>query len=113
MSVTVGDKVSLKCSSNPESEATWYRNNKFFHPPVSKVRTMKQTLKFKRIEFNDSGDYGCLLETPTHFEWRNITVNVEPQQNDDYQDENSEIGKVMGSLRPEEETNELELEAQS
>lgn len=114
VTVTAGEKVSLRCTSNAESDITWYRDDQIFQPSGQKFRTMKQTLKFKRIQLNDSGMYGCLLETPSHFEWRNITVYVEePFQSDDYQDKNSAIGRILGSLRPDQETNELELESQS
>lgn len=74
---------------------------------------MKQMLRFKYIELEDAGTYGCMVESNTTYEWRNVTIRIESLQNDGYQHENERLGSALGAHRAEEETNELEIEARS
>lgn len=111
--VTAGEKLNIKCSPYPEAEASWYKDNEILKAKLPRIRVIKQSLKFKYVEVEDSGMYGCRLEFDRRLEWRNVSIRVETLQNDGYQEENENLGTVMAALRPEEETNELDLGSRS
>ncbi|XP_031784638.1 fibroblast growth factor receptor homolog 1 isoform X2 [Nasonia vitripennis] len=106
-----GDRVSLLC--NPDratsgSGVSWYKDDKPLQSSTSRVRAQRQRIRLKPAKPEDSGFYGCLVD---QVGWRNVTLMVEPELNDGFHDENSdyELGRVQGALRPDDETNELEL----
>ena len=111
--VTAGEKLNIRCLPNFEAETTWYKDNEILKSALPRIRVIKQSLKFKYVEVEDSGNYGCRLESDRDVEWRNVSIRVEILQNDGYQDENERLGPVMGALRPEEETNELDIGSRS
>lgn len=113
MTVVEGEKLILRCPTNNDADVTWYKDENLMKQKSSRIRVLKQSLKFKYVEISDSGNYACSLETLDTIEWRNVTLLVESLQNDGYQSESSELGSVMGALRPEEETNELDIESRS
>ncbi|XP_033207757.1 fibroblast growth factor receptor 3-like isoform X3 [Belonocnema kinseyi] len=113
ITVTAGEKLNIKCSPYPEAEASWYKDNEILKAKLPRIRVIKQSLKFKYVEVEDSGMYGCRLEFDRSLEWRNVSIRVETLQNDGYQEENENLGAVMAALRPEEETNELDLGSRS
>lgn len=106
-----GEKLVLRCSIN--GETTWYKDNKIFYASSPRVRLIKQSLKFKYIEPEDASSYACLVESNGTLEWRNVTIRIEPLQNDGYQHDVDKLGTAMGAHRAEEETNELEIGARS
>ncbi|XP_020288431.1 fibroblast growth factor receptor homolog 1-like isoform X2 [Pseudomyrmex gracilis] len=115
--VNVGEKLNLRCpqnSSNVET-ITWYKDNETLRRPSARMRMMKQSLKFKYVELNDAGVYGCKLNSNATIEWRNVTVHVETVQNDGFQNEEGEetSAGVMDALRPEDESNDLETETRN
>lgn len=114
--VSAGEKLSLRCLPDLDGETTWYKDNEVLRHSSTRVRVMKQTLRFKYVEIGDAGSYGCLIESDDNktIEWRNVTVWVEEAlQNDGYRDDDGKIGNVLGALRPSEETNELDIEARN
>ena len=74
---------------------------------------LKQSLKVKYVQVTDSGNYACHLSTAHSSEWRNVTVYVEDVQNDGYANESGELGSMLGALRPDDETNELDVGSRS
>ncbi|XP_034179650.1 fibroblast growth factor receptor homolog 1 isoform X1 [Osmia lignaria lignaria] len=106
VTVPVGEKLILRCSMSSNSETSWYKGDKTFRPSSPRIRLMKQSLRFKYVEPEDSGSYGCLLESIGMLEWRNVTIRIESLQNDGYQHETEKLT----AHKPEEETNELEME---
>ncbi|KAK0096930.1 hypothetical protein PV326_003858 [Microctonus aethiopoides] len=113
VTVVEGEKLILRCPTNSDADVTWYKDENLMKQKSSRIRVLKQSLKFKYVEISDSGNYACSLETLDTIEWRNVTLLVESLQNDGYQSESSELGSVMGALRPEEETNELDIESRT
>lgn len=114
--VSAGEKLSLRCLSEFDGETTWYKDSETLRHSSTRVRVMKQTLRFKYVEMGDAGTYGCLIESDDNktIEWRNVTVWVEEAlQNDGYREDDGKIGNVLGALRPSEETNELDIEARN
>lgn len=112
--VQEGQKFILRCPLTYEDEdVKWYRDATPLRGQSSRIRVLKQTVRFKRMEMMDEGNYGCRMETGDSLEWRNVTIRVEGVQNDGYQSESAALGSVMGALRPEEETNELDIGARS
>lgn len=107
--VPVGEKLILRCSLTSNTEMTWYKGDEIFKPSSSRIRLIKQSLRFKYIEAEDADSYGCLVESNATIEWRNVTIRIESLQNDGYQHESENLG----GHRTEEETNELEIEARS
>ncbi|EFN76272.1 Fibroblast growth factor receptor-like protein 1 [Harpegnathos saltator] len=78
------------------------------------MRVTKHMLKFKYVDAADAGVYACRLKSPEKIEWRNITVRIESPQNDSFQDgDDEETSVAMDTLRPEEETNDLEIETRN
>lgn len=110
VAVTVGEKLSLRCTQNVDVKATWYKNDEALQRLTTKIRLSKQSLKIKYVEAEDAGVYGCKLESNDTVEWRNVTVRVETPQNDGFQDGGEEPINV---LRTEEESNDLEIESRS
>ncbi|XP_003695922.1 fibroblast growth factor receptor homolog 1 isoform X2 [Apis florea] len=106
--VSVGEKLILRCSTS-NTEMTWYKGDEIFKPSSSRIRLIKQSLRFKYIEAEDADSYGCLVESNATIEWRNVTIRIESLQNDGYQHESENLG----DHRTEEETNELEIEARN
>ncbi|XP_014481673.1 PREDICTED: fibroblast growth factor receptor homolog 1-like isoform X2 [Dinoponera quadriceps] len=112
--VTTGDKLSLRCLPNLDDETTWYKDDMELHRFAPRMRLTKQTLKFKHIDATDAGLYACRLRSPEGVEWRNVTVRVESPQNDSVQGgEGEETSGAIDALRPEEETNDLEIETRN
>nr|XP_031843200.1 fibroblast growth factor receptor homolog 1-like isoform X1 [Nomia melanderi]XP_031843201.1 fibroblast growth factor receptor homolog 1-like isoform X1 [Nomia melanderi] len=111
VSVPPGEKLVLRCTIS--GETTWYKDNKIFYATSPRVRLMKQSLRFKYIEPEDASSYACLVESNGTLEWRNVTIRIEPLQNDGYQHDVDKLGTAMGAHRAEEETNELEIEARN
>lgn len=111
--VSLGEKLNLRCTPNFTAETSWYKDNELFRTPSPRIRLTKQSLRFKYVEPEDIGVYGCRVDSATVFEWRNVTVRIEPLQNDGYQSEAEELGSELAAHRPEEETNELEIETRN
>ncbi|KAF3420845.1 hypothetical protein E2986_02606 [Frieseomelitta varia] len=107
VTVSIGDKLTLRCLSSSNAETTWYKSNEIFEPSSPRIRIMKQSLRFKYIEPEDADSYSCLIKSNATLEWRNVTIRIESLQNDGYQHEAERAG------RTEEETNELEIEARN
>lgn len=115
--VSASEKLNLRCFQNFDVEATWYKDGEALRRSTTRVRLTKQSLKFKYVELSDAGVYGCRLETKEGVvEWRNVTVHVEPLQNDGFhgegEDEETRDARTE-PVRPEEETNDLEIETKS
>ncbi|CAK9808362.1 Fibroblast growth factor receptor homolog 1 [Anthophora quadrimaculata] len=111
--VPVGEKLILRCSSNGDAETTWYKGDDIFRPVLPRIRLTKRWLRFKYVEPEDAGLYSCLDKTNETLEWRNVTIQIEPLQNDGYQHETERFGSALGAHRAEDETNELEIEARN
>ncbi|CAG5077539.1 Similar to htl: Fibroblast growth factor receptor homolog 1 (Drosophila melanogaster) [Cotesia congregata] len=99
----------LRCPTDYESDVKWYKDATELRGILPRIRTQKQAIKFKHVEVDDSGNYGCRLENSSTIQWRNITIQVEQAQNDGFSSDSGELGSVLGALRPEDETNELEI----
>lgn len=108
-----GEKLILRCPTDYESDINWYKDATELRGSSPRIRMLKQAIKFKYVEIEDSGNYGCRLENSSTLQWRNVTIQVEQPQNDGFPNESSELGSVLGALRPEDETNELELRSRS
>lgn len=115
--VSAGERLNLRCFQNDFNdfvETAWYRNDEALRRTTTRIRVTKQSLKFKYVESGDAGVYACRVESDETVEWRNVTVRVEPVQNDGFEGEGEETsGGVIDALRPEEETNDLETENRS
>ncbi|XP_054004822.1 fibroblast growth factor receptor homolog 1-like isoform X2 [Hylaeus anthracinus] len=111
--VPVGEKLTLRCSSNSNGDTTWYKDDEIFRPSTPRIRLMKQSLRFKYVAPEDASLYGCRVESNTTIEWRNVTIRIDSLQNDGYQHEVDKLGSTLGAHRAEEETNELEIEARN
>ncbi|KAG8038427.1 hypothetical protein G9C98_006123 [Cotesia typhae] len=107
--VAEGEKLMLRCPTDYESDVKWYKDATELRGILPRIRTQKQSIKFKHVEVDDSGNYGCRLENSSTIQWRNITIQVELAQNDGFSSDSGELGSVLGALRPEDETNELEI----
>ncbi|XP_008545784.1 fibroblast growth factor receptor homolog 1 isoform X2 [Microplitis demolitor] len=111
--VPEGEKLILRCPTDYESDINWYKDATELRGSSPRIRMLKQAIKFKYVEIEDSGNYGCRLENSSTLQWRNVTIQVEQPQNDGFPNESSELGSVLGALRPEDETNELELRSRN
>ncbi|XP_057340805.1 fibroblast growth factor receptor homolog 1-like isoform X1 [Microplitis mediator] len=111
--VPEGEKLILRCPTDYESDINWYKDATELRGSSPRIRMLKQAIKFKYVEIEDSGNYGCRLENSSILQWRNVTIQVEQPQNDGFPNESSELGSVLGALRPEDETNELELRSRN
>ncbi|XP_051176629.1 fibroblast growth factor receptor homolog 1-like isoform X2 [Leptopilina boulardi] len=110
--VFVGEKLHLRCSTTPETESIiWYKNGEILMAKLPRIRIVKQSLKIRSLRMEDSGNYSCRFNSNQHIKWRNISIDVEPYQNDDYQDDKETLGNIQSAFTPEEETNELYIEA--
>ncbi|XP_011160426.1 fibroblast growth factor receptor homolog 1 isoform X2 [Solenopsis invicta] len=103
---SVGERLNLRCQQNASFETTWYKDNEALHKPP-RIRANKQFLKFRYIETEDTGDYGCRLESNDTVEWRNVTVRVENLQNDGFQNEDED---KSATVKPIFYSNILEIE---
>lgn len=99
--------------SEYEVETSWYKGDDLINQATTRIRILKQSLKFKYVRTSDSGNYACRLDAERTTEWRNVTVYVEDVQNDGYENENEDLGSVLGARRPDEETNELDVASRS
>ncbi|XP_076759205.1 fibroblast growth factor receptor homolog 1 isoform X2 [Xylocopa sonorina] len=113
VTVSVGEKLILRCSASANEETIWYKGDDLFRPSSSRIRLLKQSVRFKSVEPQDADSYRCLVESNGTTEWRNVTVRVESLQNDGYQHGNERYGSTLGTIRTLEETNELELETRN
>lgn len=114
IAVITGDKLNLRCLPNFNGETTWYKDGVELRRFSARMKVMKHTLKIKYVDVADAGVYACRLESPDSIEWRNVTVRVESPQNDSFQGgEGEEVSGAMDTLRPEDETNDLEIETRS
>lgn len=121
--VPIGEKIILRCSSSPNEEVTWYKGGDVFrhHRPSSRIRMIKQLLKFKYVEPEDTDSYGCLVRSnlTDRIEWRNVTIRAaaaaDSLQNDGYHEHEERLGITLGAHNraAEEETNELEAETRN
>lgn len=112
VAMPVGEKLLLRCQRNPGVEIEWYKDDEALRSTPT-MRVTKQSVKFKYFDVDDAGVYGCRLESNETVEWRNVTVRVETLQNDGFQNEAEETSGMMSMLRPEEESNDLEIETRS
>lgn len=112
VAMPVGEKLLLRCQRNPGVKIEWYKDDEALRS-TTRMRVTKQSVKFKYVDVDDAGVYGCRLESNETVEWRNVTVRIETLQNDGFQDEPEETSGVMSILRPEEESNDLEIETRS
>jgi hypothetical protein len=111
--VSAGEKLNLRCSADLDVETTWWKENEALHRSTARIRVTKQLLKFKYVQMEDAGVYSCKLQSDEAIEWRNVTVRVENLQNDGFQDEDEETSDVMDAIRPEDESNDLEIGVRS
>lgn len=109
VAMPVGEKLLLRCQRNPGVQIEWYKDDEALRS-TTRMRVTKQSVKFKYVDVDDTGVYGCRLESNETVEWRNVTVRIETLQNDGFQNEREETSGVMSILRPEEESNDLEIE---
>lgn len=112
-----GEKLLLRCQRNPGVEIEWYKDDEALRS-TTRMRVTKQFVKFKYVNVNDTGVYGCRLESNETVEWRNVTVRIEYPavrilQNDGFQNEAEETSGMMSILTPEEESNDLEIETRN
>jgi len=107
--VSAGEKLNLRCSADLDVETTWWKENEALHRSTMRIRVTKQFLKFKYVQMEDAGVYSCKLQSDEAIEWRNVTIRVENLQNDGFQDEGEETGDAMDAIRPEDESNDLEI----
>ncbi|KAL6423756.1 hypothetical protein ACFW04_010317 [Cataglyphis niger] len=112
VAMPVGEKLLLRCQRNPGVEIEWYKDDEALRS-TTRIRVTKQSVKFKYVNVDDAGVYGCRLESNETVEWRNVTIRVETLQNDGFQNEAEETSGMMSILRPEEESNDLEIEARN
>lgn len=112
VAMPVGEKFLLRCQRNPGVKIEWYKDDEALRS-TTRIRVTKQSVKFKYVDVDDTGVYGCRLESNETVEWRNVTVRIETLQNDGFQNEAEETSDVMSILRPEEESNDLEIETRS
>ncbi|XP_072767727.1 fibroblast growth factor receptor homolog 1 isoform X2 [Anoplolepis gracilipes] len=112
VAMPVGEKLLLRCQRNPGIEIDWYKDDEALRS-TTRIRVTKQSVKFKYVDVNDAGVYGCRLQSNESVEWRNVTVRIETLQNDGFQNEAEETSGIMSILRPEEESNDLEVEARN
>ncbi|XP_032663228.1 fibroblast growth factor receptor homolog 1-like isoform X2 [Odontomachus brunneus] len=114
IAVTTGDKLNLRCLPNLNGETTWYKDGVQLQRSSARMKVIKHTLKIKYVDAADTGVYACRLESSDSIEWRNVTVRVESPQNDSFQGgEGEETSGAMDTLRPEDETNDLEIETRN
>jgi hypothetical protein len=107
--VTSGDKLTLICAFDSLNESfAWYKDGEPFRVTNPRVRLQRQRIRFKMTKPEDSGNYACLVD---HTEWRHLELRVEPELNNIFPVEgvSDELGKILGAVRPDDETNELEL----
>ncbi|XP_029669141.1 fibroblast growth factor receptor homolog 1-like isoform X2 [Formica exsecta] len=112
-----GEKLLLRCQRNPGVEIEWYKDDEALRS-TTRMRVTKQFVKFKYVNVNDTGVYGCRLESNETVEWRNVTVRIEYPavrilQNDGFRNEAEETSGMMSILTPEEESNDLEIETRN
>ncbi|KAJ8683574.1 hypothetical protein QAD02_019366 [Eretmocerus hayati] len=123
VTLTVGERLSLICSPDTTNgSVAWYRDNKPYRGDGSRVRLQKQRIRFRSASQEDEGIYACLVDGR---QWRRAALRIEPEPNDDYHhvDEDGvlsdggpfdtgadELGRVAGAIRPEDETNELDID---
>lgn len=81
VAMPVGEKLLLRCQRNPGIEIDWYKDDEALRS-TTRIRVTKQSVKFKYVDVNDAGVYGCRLQSNESVEWRNVTVRIEPLQND-------------------------------
>ncbi|XP_050462959.1 fibroblast growth factor receptor homolog 1 isoform X2 [Cataglyphis hispanica] len=112
VAMPVGEKLLLRCQRNPGVEIEWYKDDEALRS-TTRIRVTKQSVKFKYVNVDDAGVYGCRLESNETVEWRNVTIHIETLQNDGFQSEAEETSGMMSILRPEEESNDLEIEARN
>ncbi|GAB1869188.1 Fibroblast growth factor receptor [Camponotus japonicus] len=112
VAMPVGEKLLLRCQRNPGVKIEWYKDDEALRS-TTRMRVTKQSVKFKYVDVDDAGVYGCRLESNETVEWRNVTVRIETLQNDGFQDEPEETSGGMSILRPEEESNDLEIETRN
>ncbi|XP_011874202.1 PREDICTED: fibroblast growth factor receptor homolog 1-like isoform X2 [Vollenhovia emeryi] len=110
--VSVGEKLALRCQ-NLNGETTWYKDDEALRKLTSRIRVTKQFVKFKYVETEDTGVYGCRLTSNDTIEWRNVTVRVENLQNDGFENEDEDKSGVISALRPEDGSNDLETETRN
>lgn len=113
IAVSVGERLNLRCAPDVNVEATWWKDNGALRRSTARIRVTKQLLKFKYIEMEDAGLYSCRLQSNETVGWRNVSIRVENLQNDGFQNEAEETSGVMDTIRPEEESNDLEIETRS
>lgn len=113
VAIPVGEKLLLRCQRNPGVQIEWYKDDETLRSTIARIRVMKQTVKFKYVDVDDAGVYSCRLQSNETIEWRNVTVRIDPLQNDGFQNEAEETSGMMSVLRPEEESNDLEIETRS
>ncbi|XP_011254079.1 fibroblast growth factor receptor homolog 1 isoform X1 [Camponotus floridanus] len=112
VAMPVGEKLLLRCQRNPGVQIEWYKDDEALRS-TTRMRVTKQSVKFKYVDLDDAGVYGCRLESNETVEWRNVTVRIETLQNDGFQNEPEETSGVKSLLRPEEESNDLEIETRN
>ncbi|XP_070149277.1 fibroblast growth factor receptor homolog 1 isoform X2 [Polyergus mexicanus] len=112
VAMPVGEKLLLRCQRNPGVEIEWYKDDETLRS-TTRMRVTKQSVKFKYVDVDDAGVYGCRLESNETVEWRNVTVRIETLQNDGFQNEAEETSGMMSILRTEEESNDLEIETRN
>ncbi|XP_046625083.1 fibroblast growth factor receptor homolog 1-like isoform X1 [Neodiprion virginianus] len=110
--INVGEKLRIRCQPQPDSQTFWYKNDVHFQSSVPKIRVMSEWIRFKAVQVEDTGIYGCKVATKNVIEWKNVSITVveppvEEQRDEPFNPENA----ALEARRPEEETNELENEA--
>ncbi|XP_011501661.1 PREDICTED: fibroblast growth factor receptor homolog 1-like [Ceratosolen solmsi marchali] len=109
VTVTSGDRLTLICAfDSSNGSIAWYKDGEPFRAPTSRIRLQRQRIRFKMTKLEDAGAYACLVDSS---EWRYLKLQVEAELNDIFpkESESDELGKVLGAVRADDETNELEL----
>ncbi|KAL6263768.1 hypothetical protein P5V15_003852 [Pogonomyrmex californicus] len=109
----VSEKLYLRCLKD-EADTTWYKDDEMFRRWNFRIRVNKQNLKIRFVKMEDAGVYSCRLASNETVEWRNVTVRVEPPQNDGFQEEGEDkSGAMNGMMKPVDKGNTLEMETRN
>lgn len=103
-----GEKVTLACPASANDTVAWFRDEQPLKPQRPRVRLLRQRVRLKPARPEDTGMWACLVNGHA---WRRLELYVEHELNDEAVGllRDDDLGKTLGALRPEEETNELEL----
>ena len=106
----VGDKVNLICSS-PNASVIWFKGDEPFKSFDRDIKVQKQRIRFREVYPGDSAVYSCQIGD--NQERRSVKLQVVmPEFNEEYPEDADyfdDVGPAEEAMRPDAETNELEL----